>query len=87
MYKRQRVRGMRAPIAVDNAVIEMLITEANNARNQIAKPTDYLRDLAARCLKMSPAAVDDGLDWINEEIREVLAEVGASPAAPGCPLA
>lgn len=49
---------------------------------KLAKLTDYLRDLATRCSRLSQSALDDGIAWIPEEIRAVLAEVGAS-TAPG----
>ena len=52
------------------------------ACSQRANLTDYLRDLATRCSRLSQSALDDGIAWIADEIRDVLSEVGAGPGAP-----
>ena len=41
--------------------------------DRIATLTDYLRGLATRCSRLSQSALDDGIAWISDEIRDVLA--------------
>lgn len=47
--------------------------------DRIATLTDYLRNLATRCSRLSQSVLDDGIAWISDEIREVLAEVTPKP--------